>query len=55
MESLIADENRTVVIVSHNSANIRKLCTSVLWLHEGKVKMIGTPEEVMPLYDEFMS
>lgn len=55
MKSLISDENRTVIIVSHNAGTIRKLCTSVLWLHEGEVKMIGTPEEVMPLYEEFMS
>lgn len=55
MRSLINDENRTVIIVSHNAGTIRKLCTSVLWLHEGEIKMIGTPEEVMPLYEEFMA
>ncbi|MGI6007468.1 MAG: ABC transporter ATP-binding protein [Ruminococcus sp.] len=54
MKDLIMDENRTVIIVSHNSDTIRKLCTSVLWLHEGEIKMMGDTEEVMDAYDEFM-
>lgn len=55
MQQLITHEDRTVIIVSHNSETIKNLCTSVLWLHEGLVKMIGTPEEVMPKYEEFMA
>ena len=55
MKSLISDKNRTVIIVSHNSETLRKLCSSIMWLHEGKIKMIGTPAEVLPVYDEFMS
>lgn len=55
MEELIKDEKRTVVIVSHSSDTIKKLCTHVLWLHEGHIKMEGKPEEVLPIYEEFMS
>lgn len=55
MQQLITNKDRTVIIVSHNSETIKKLCNSVLWLHDGVVKMQGTPEEVMPLYEEFMS
>lgn len=55
MKSLIMDKDRTVVIVSHNSDTIRNLCTSVLWLHEGEIKMMGDPTEVMDQYDEFMA
>ncbi len=54
MRKLITDSNRTVIIVSHSSDTIRKLCSSVLWLHDGKVKMYGRMEEVLPLYEEFM-
>ena len=54
MKELIMDENRTVIIVSHNSDTIRNLCTSVLWLHEGEVRMMGNTDEVMDAYDEFM-
>lgn len=55
MKELISDKERTVVIVSHNSDTLRKLCTSLLWLHNGKVKMIGDTEEVLDAYEEFMS
>lgn len=54
MKELISDENRTVVIVSHSLDTIRELCNEVLWIHEGDVKMIGKPNEVIPKYEEFM-
>ena len=55
MKELISSEDRTVLIVSHSSETLQELCTSVLWLHEGEMKMIGKPEEVLPAYDKFMS
>ena len=55
MQELIKDESRTVILVSHNSDTIRKFCDRVIWLHEGNIKMIGPTDEVMPVYDEFMS
>lgn len=55
MQKLIKDESRTVILVSHNSDTIRKFCDRVIWLHEGDIKMIGPTDEVMPVYDEFMS
>ncbi|MDE6903861.1 MAG: ABC transporter ATP-binding protein [Lachnospiraceae bacterium] len=55
MKSLIENSDRTVIIVSHSSETLKKLCDTILWLHEGKVKMIGPIDEVLPLYDEFMS
>lgn len=54
MKELISDENRTVVIVSHSLPTLHELCDEVLWLHEGKIKKIGTPDEVIPEYEEFM-
>lgn len=55
MKELISNEDRTVLIVSHSTETLQELCTSVLWLHEGEMKMMGKPEEVLPAYDEFMS
>ena len=55
MKKLIADDNRTVVIVSHNTETLRKLCDRIIWLHEGEIKMTGPVEEVLAAYDEFMS
>mgnify|MGYP000374565728 FL=1 len=55
MKELITDSKRTVIIVSHSSDTIRKLCNTVLWLHDGNIKMQGSVDEVLPLYEEFMS
>ncbi len=55
MKSLINNEDRTVVIVSHSSETLSKLCDSILWLHDGEIKMQGKCEEVLPIYEEFMS
>ncbi len=54
MKELISDENRTVVIVSHSLDTIKNLCDEVLWLHNGEVKKLGNPDEVIEEYKEFM-
>lgn len=54
MKELISEKDRTVVIVSHNNDTLRSLCDRILWLHDGEVKMLGTAEEVLPVYEEFM-
>lgn len=54
MKELISNEDRTVLIVSHNSDTIKNLCDNVLWIHDGEMKMYGTTAEVLPKYDEFM-
>lgn len=54
MKELISDDKRTVIIVSHSLNTIAELCDEVLWLHEGEMKMLGTAEEVLPKYEEFM-
>ena len=54
MKSLISQENKTVVIVSHSLSTLEELCNRVIWLHDGEIKKIGTPSEVLPEYKEFM-
>jgi ABC-type polysaccharide/polyol phosphate transport system ATPase subunit len=54
MKELIAEKNRTVVIVSHNTSTIQEICEKVIWLHDGDIRMIGKTEEVVDLYEEFM-
>lgn len=54
MKELISDTHRTVLIVSHSLNTIQQLCDKVLWLNDGVVMDIGTPEEVIPKYQEFM-
>ncbi len=55
MKQLISNKDRTVIIVSHSSDTLRKLCTSLMWLHEGEIKMIGETNEVLSAYEEFMA
>ena len=54
MKELISNDERTVVIVSHNSNTIKELCDKVIWLHEGVIKDQGDPVEIMQKYEEFM-
>ncbi len=54
MKELISDQNRTVVIVSHSMASLLDLCTSVLWVHKGKVRRMGDPEQVIGEYRAYM-
>lgn len=55
MQELIKDNNRTVIIVSHSSETLKKLCDTILWLHDGKIMMLGETEEVLTAYENFMS
>lgn len=55
MKSLIDDRNRTVIIVSHSTETLKSLCDNILWIHEGKMKMMGTVDDVLPQYVQFMS
>lgn len=55
MKSLITNKDRTVIIVSHSSETLRNLCDSILWIHNGEMKMLGTTGEVLPEYEKFMS
>ena len=54
MKDLISDEKRTVVIVSHSIDTLSSLCDTVMWMHEGEIKKIGEPKEVLDEYLEFM-
>lgn len=42
----------TVLIVSHSITQIEALCTDVIWLDKGKVKMMGKTEEVCNAYKQ---
>ncbi len=55
MKELISNDKRTVIIVSHNTSTLMELCDEVLWMHNGKQKMLGKPKEVLAKYEEFMS
>lgn len=54
MKSLISNKDRTVVIVSHSIETLKQLCNTVMWMHEGQIKRIGDPDEVLDEYVAFM-
>ena len=41
----------TILVVSHNTYAVRRIADRCVWLHKGHVKMIGTPDEVLPVYE----
>ncbi|MDR3225337.1 MAG: ATP-binding cassette domain-containing protein, partial [Clostridiales Family XIII bacterium] len=54
MKELIDHEYRTVLIVSHSIKALQKLCSRIMWLHNGKIKEIGEPQTVLKNYEKFM-
>lgn len=54
MTELIEDKDRTVLIVSHSMDTLKKLCNEIIWIDAGQIRMQGTPDEVLPIYEEVM-
>lgn len=46
----VAKEGRTVLFVSHNTGAITELCSRVLWLEDGGLKIDGSPRDVVMKY-----
>lgn len=47
-------DNRTVVFVSHNMSAVRQLCDEVIWLQNGEIIKVGSPDEVTSSYLQSM-
>ncbi|MCI8479239.1 MAG: ABC transporter ATP-binding protein [Oscillospiraceae bacterium] len=41
----------TVLFVSHSIKQIREMCSRVVWLERGQVRMAGQPEEICAAYE----
>jgi ABC-type polysaccharide/polyol phosphate transport system ATPase subunit len=52
MEDLIRNENRTVLVVSHNLRQIARMCSRVLMLDGGRIVADGGPQEICALFYE---
>lgn len=50
MEELLSG-GTTLLFVSHDVEQVRKLCKKAVWLHKGQVKMIGDADEVCACYE----
>lgn len=51
MEELFR-KGKTVIFVSHDTASVRKLCNTAIYLDKGKIIAKGTAKEVVDLYEE---
>src|SRR5690606_1117938 len=45
-----AQSGRTVLFVSHNMTAVRSLCSRVLWMENGRIRMQGPTEDVVAAY-----
>ena len=52
LHELKENENKTIVIVSHDLKKVKDLCDRAVWIKKGKVEMDGSPREVIDKYLE---
>jgi len=45
-------QGKTLIIVSHSSADILNLCDRVFWLDQHQIRAAGEPEEIIKAYHE---
>jgi lipopolysaccharide transport system ATP-binding protein len=51
----VAKAGRTIVLVSHQMNQMRRLCNRVAWVDAGKIRMNGATHEVVSSYESAMS
>ncbi len=50
----LKSQDKTIIIVSHDNNNVKKLCSRVLWLNNGKIFLEGNCDYVIDRYIEFL-
>jgi ABC-type polysaccharide/polyol phosphate transport system ATPase subunit len=50
----VANVGRTIVFVSHQMNQIRRLCRRVIWMDDGRVRMDGGASDVLAAYESAM-
>ena len=48
----LMDDSNTVVIVSHSFGLLKEICDRMIMMEKGKIKILGTPEEVIKMYHD---
>jgi ABC-type polysaccharide/polyol phosphate transport system ATPase subunit len=51
IEEMVADQDTTVIIVSHSAGELRRLCSRMLLLERGQVLMDGPVDEALARYE----
>lgn len=51
----IKRQGTTIVLVSHSTEQIERVCERSIWIHDGKIRMDGKPRKVHNEYLKFMN
>jgi ABC-type polysaccharide/polyol phosphate transport system ATPase subunit len=44
------DKGKTIILCSHDMGAIQYFCTSCIWIHQGMIKRMGKPEDIVREY-----
>ena len=50
----LRNQNRTLVLVTHDTGNVRHFCDRAIWIDHGQVRAEGKPGDVIDIYTETM-
>jgi ABC-type polysaccharide/polyol phosphate transport system ATPase subunit len=50
----LREQNRTLVLVTHDTGSVRHFCDRAIWLDHGRIKADGKPADVIDEYTETM-
>ena len=50
IQSLINDAHVTVMLVSHSTEQVERMCDRAVWIEKGKMRMLGDTDEVLRAY-----
>lgn len=51
----LLDQAQLIVIVSHDTGTLAKLCTKLIWMDHGRVHLIGDTDDVLKAYNSHMT
>ena len=52
MLEMMTNSGTTVLFVSHNLAQLRQMCDRVIWLDHGRIRAIGSAQEICDAYEK---
>jgi energy-coupling factor transporter ATP-binding protein EcfA2 len=50
MAEMVADQSKTILVVSHSIASLEKICGKFIWIDKGNIKKYAAKEVVLPAY-----
>lgn len=51
LHELISDNTHTVILVSHSLDKAKLLCDRIIWMEDGRIRIMGNPEAVVAAYE----